>query len=255
VDSANFNTASQQQSFEQARLTICAPFDPVPLRAARDNLVRQGANQRMRRAHVLAAIRRLVTKVGCEEVTVRGIAEASGYAVQTIYNLVGPRDEAISDAISEYSIFVGRAASRAPEDPSTILAIVNGWLEAISLTPEFVRQSNLVFFTSSRNIYYRWRDRQVQGLYNLLRKQKAAGIIKSDVDCKLLAERVGLFASAMIIEWSDRPFALDALREKLCAGIANMLADSVTPEHAHRLPDWRAAIRTPLVAHGALAAR
>ncbi len=41
---------------------------------------------------ILAAIRRLLIDEGYDGITVRRIAEASGHAVQTICNLVGPRD-------------------------------------------------------------------------------------------------------------------------------------------------------------------
>src|SRR4029078_9319178 len=88
-----------------------------------------------------------------------------------------------------------------------------------ALNPEFVRQSNILFFTASRPIYYRFRDRQIRGLYNLLRRQKGCGIIREDVDLHMLAERLGLFASAMCVDWADRPFPLEVLREKLCGGL------------------------------------
>src|SRR3546814_5411381 len=52
-----------------------------------------GQNQRQRRAAILATIRRLLIDDGFEGVTVRRIAECSGHAVQTIYNLVGSRSE------------------------------------------------------------------------------------------------------------------------------------------------------------------
>ncbi len=168
----------------------------------------------------------------------RGIAETSGYAVQTVYNLVGPRDEAISAAISEYSIFVGRTASPDDNDPCAIPAIAERWMEAIALNPEFVRQSNILFFTASRHIYYRFRDRQIRGLYNLLRRQKTCGIIRDEVDLHMLAERLGLFASAMCIDWADRPFPLDVLRKKLCGGLADMLLESIAPAHREPLLHW-----------------
>jgi len=157
---------------EGEALALRNPLEPVPLRTTQPGTAMAARqSQRVRRSHVLAAVRRLIADVGCENVTVRGIAETSGYAVQTVYNLVGPRDEAISAAISEYSIFVGRTAAPDDGDPCTIPAIAERWMEAIALNPEFVRQSNILFFTASRHIYYRFRDRQIRGLYNLLRPE------------------------------------------------------------------------------------
>jgi AcrR family transcriptional regulator len=225
-------------------LLLRDPLEPVPLRASQPGAAQAARHsQRVRRSHVLAAVRRLIAEVGCENVTVRGIAETSGYAVQTVYNLVGPRDEAISAAISEYSIFVGRTASPNDADPCAIPAIAERWMEAIALNPEFVRQSNILFFTASRPIYYRFRDRQIRGLYNLLRRQKACGIIREEVDLHMLAERLGLFASAMCVDWADRPFPLAVLREKLCGGLADMLLESLAPAHREPLLAWIARMR------------
>lgn len=221
------------------------PFEPVPLRSVIGRREGTGTRfqQRVRRSHVFAAIRRLLTDVGCEDITVRNIAATSGYAVQTVYNLVGPRELAISDAISEYSIAVGRSASCQLEHPMMLPAIVDRWLQAITMTPHFVRQCNMVFFSGSRGIYYRFRDRQLSGLYNLLRRQKACGIIKDDVDIRLLSERLGLFASALCVEWADHPFPLNQLHEQLCSGFAGMLADSLTPENLDAVWNWVASVK------------
>jgi AcrR family transcriptional regulator len=236
---SHVDASSAARSDAQHLAALYNPFLPVPLRrrARRESAARE--QQRQRRSHILAAVRRLLTEVGCEKVTVRDIADESGYAVQTIYNLVGPRDQAISEAISEYSIFVGRTAGQALTTPDALHAIVDRWLHAISVSPEFCRQTSLIYFSDSRSIYYRHRDTQVQGLYHLLKRQQMSGIIKRDVDVRLLAEQLGFFASGMWLEWADRPFALSQLYRKLCAGYASMLADKLTTEHASVLNDWK----------------
>lgn len=239
----DFRTASGQSAEQSAAAVFYDPFTPLPYRGGKAEASPAGAvreSQYARRSEIFAAIRRLIAKVGCEHVTVRRIAEDSGYAVQTIYNLVGPRDQAISDAISEYSIFVGRRASAALEAAEALPAIVNNWLQAISKTPEFVRQSNLVYFTDSRGIYYRFRDRQLSGMYTLLKRQKNSGIIKPEVDIRSLAEQLGLFASTMCLEWSDRPFPIERLHQKICSGFTSLLADKMTSSHATALYDWLA---------------
>src|SRR5215470_7158861 len=73
------------------------PFLPIAPGAGKAGTLVGGArrSQRVRRSEILATIRRLLTEVGCQELTVRGIADGSGYAIQTVYNLVGPRNQAI----------------------------------------------------------------------------------------------------------------------------------------------------------------
>lgn len=209
------------------------PFNPIDYRAARADRPAHGIrhNQRLRRSHILAAIRRLLTENGCESVTVRRVAETSGYAVQTIYNLVGPRDEAITEAISEYSLFVGRTASPSPDDPRAVFSIIDCWHESSRMLPEFCRQTNLIFFTESRSIYYDFRDRQLKGMRRLLKRQQTSGIIEDWVDTSGLAEQIVLLAGGIWLEWADRPFPLETLHYKLRSACAKLLASEVTGQY------------------------
>ncbi len=153
-------------------------------------------NQRLRRAQILATIRRLLVEQGVEGVTVRGIAQASGHAVQTIYNLVGPRDQAIAEAISEYTRYVGHTALPDPGDPEAVVDIIGRWLQSIEAAPEFCRQVCLIFFTPSRGIFYHFRDKQLKAMQGLLAKQQKCGILRADANLSDLAEQLVTFASA-----------------------------------------------------------
>jgi len=240
VTSATISVSGQAHS-ETAPGNVYDPFAPILHFPGKAVCAGTGvrSNQRARRSRILAAIRRLLTEAGCENVTVRDMAEASGCVVQTIYNLVGPRNEAISDAISEYSLFVGRTACPKPQDPTAFFAIVNRWMAAIDATPDFCRQSNMIYFTPSREIYYRFRERQLAGLRNLLRRQQNYGIILADANIRGLAEHIVLHASALWLEWSDRPFPVEQLRQKLCGGAAILLSDSFAPKYRGALATWR----------------
>jgi AcrR family transcriptional regulator len=207
------------------------PYEPIIHRKAAAKARGSRPSQRIRRSTILATIRSLLTKVGCDDVTVRDIAEASGCAVQSIYNLVGPRDQAISDAISEYSLFVGRTATPRADDPKALISIVNRWIYAINAHPEFVRQSNLIFFSDSRSIYYTFRDRQLIGMRQLLDRQRDRGVIVANADIRTLAEHLVLLSSSLFLEWSDRPFPLELLHQKLSSGCSNLLADKLTPHY------------------------
>lgn len=186
-------------------------------------------NQRLRRSMILATIRRLLTEEGYDGVTVRRIAENSGHAVQTIYNLVGPRDQAIIEAIGEYTRFVGRTAMPDPEDPNAVVEIIDRWLASVSAAPEFCRQVSLIFFTPSRHIFYAFRDRELKGMQGLLARQQKCGVLRADANIRDLAEQLVLLASALCVEWSDRPFPLEQLHRRLCSGYANLLAGAVGP--------------------------
>lgn len=186
-------------------------------------------NQRQRRAQILATIRRLLTEQGLDGVTVRGIAQASGHAVQTIYNLVGPRDQAISEAISEYTRFVGHTALPDPGDPNAVVEIIGRWLQSIEAAPEFCRQVCLIFFTPSRAIFYHFRDKQLKAMQGLLAKQQKCGVLRADANLGDLAEQLVTFASASCVEWADRPFPLEQLHRRICSGFNNLLDGARNP--------------------------
>lgn len=221
--------------------TAFDPFQPlsVPSPGASSGIRH---TQRIRRSKILAAVRRLLAENGCDAVSMRHIAERSECSVQTIYNLVGPRDQAISEAISEYSLFVGRSARPRPENPAAVIEIANSWFVAIEQSPEFCRQANLIFFTASRDIYYRFRERQLRGMRRLLGQQKHLRIIKADANTVALAEHMVMLSSGLIVDWSDRPFPLEELHEKLCSGYANLLAGRVAPDLAEWIKNWRTAL-------------
>lgn len=204
------------------------PIKPyVPRQPGQTATSRQ--NQRQRRSLILATIRALLEEEGYDGVTVRRIAERSGHAVQTIYNLVGPRDQAIVEAIGEYTRYVGRSAQPDPEDPDAVVEIIDRWVASVEAAPEFCRQVSLIFFTPSRHIFYSFRDRELKGMQGLLARQQKCGILRADANIRDLAEQLVLFASALCVEWSDRPFALEQLHRRLCSGYANLLAGALGP--------------------------
>lgn len=184
-------------------------------------------NQRLRRSQIRAVIRRLLIERGFEGVTVRRVAAASGHAVQTIYSLVGSRNQAIVDAIGEYTGFVGRTATPRVEDPDAVIDIVDCWLQSIETAPEFCRQVSRIFFTQSRGVFYSLRDQQATHLCALLRRQQACGVLQADLDVRTLAEQFVMIASALCLEWSDRPFPIEQLQKRLRSGYEALLAGAL----------------------------
>lgn len=210
-----------------------ALYDPMrPILRQRGHVPQHAAvcrhNQRLRRSQIRAVIRRMLIERGFEGVTVRRVAAASGHAVQTIYSLVGSRDQAIIDAIGEYTGFVGRTAAPRVENPGAVIDIVDCWLQSIETTPEFCRQVSRIFFTQSRSVFYSLRDQQAAHLSSLLRRQQACGVLQADLDVRALAEQFVLLASALCLEWSDRPFPIGQLQKRLRSGYEALLAGALS---------------------------
>lgn len=180
-------------------------------------------NQRARRAAILAAIRKLIAVEGCDGVTVRRIAECSGHAVQTIYNLVGPRETAITEAIREYSAYVGMTFFD-PGNPLAAADIIDHQLLSIERNPDFCRQVCLMYFSHSRHIYYAFRDSQIKRLEALLRRQQKLGMLRKNVDLRGTATQLMVYSGALMVEWADCESPLEELRRRLYAGYANIFA-------------------------------
>jgi AcrR family transcriptional regulator len=191
-------------------------------------------SQRLRRARILATIRQLLIDGGFENVTMRRIAEASGHAIQTIYNLVGPRDQAIIEAIGEYTRFVGRTAAPRPDDPYAVLQIIDRWVLSIKAQPEFCRQVSLISFTGSRHIFYAFRERQLKGMQGLLLHQQKCGVLRGDVDAREHAELLVLLASAVCTDWADRGCSLEQLQRRLYKGFADLIAGALVTDQRDR---------------------
>jgi AcrR family transcriptional regulator len=207
------------------------PSQPILHNRGRSNEDSSGSryNQRVRRSQILATIRRLLTERGFNGVTVRRIAEASGHAVQTIYSLVGPRDEAIIEAINEYVRFVGRTTEPRWDDPYAVIGITDGWVQSMATTPEFCRQVSLIFFTESRSVFYTFRDQQLGRMFDLLTKQQKCGVLKAEVNVRDLAEQLVVLSTGLCLEWSDRPFPLEDLHRRLDSGYRSLMASAVNP--------------------------
>jgi len=191
------------------------------------------SNQRLRRTRILATIRTLLIAGGVEAVTMREIARQSGHAVQTIYNLVGPREHAIIEAISEYTRYVGRTSPHDPADPNSVVALIDQWVESIAACPEFCKQVSLIALTPSRAIFYAIRERQLKGLFGLLLRQQRSGVLRRDANVRDLAEQMAFGASALCVEWADRPFPVPDLQRRLTATFSNLMASALATGARH----------------------
>jgi AcrR family transcriptional regulator len=211
-------------------MVVFNPSLPIPRPAGQ--LARAegfGQNQRNRRSMILAAIRRLLVDEGHAGVTVRRVAEYSGHAVQTIYNLVGPRDLAITEAVTEYSQYICLTANPNPADPYAAVQMIDRELRSIEIRPEFCRNVCQMYFSDSRGIFYDFRARQTRMLHNFLIQQQKSGIIRPGADTRGMAENFMLLMGAIFVEWSDCALSFEQLKQRLYAGYFSIMADAIQP--------------------------
>lgn len=194
-------------------------------------VLRQG--QKWRRAEIMATIRQLLIERGYQGVTIRRIAEMSGRAVQTIYNLLGPREDAIVQAISEYTASVAQSFNPDPSDPEAIRKMVEAQIRSVEEAPEFCQQVCRIYFTNDRHIYYKFRDLQTRGLYAMLIKQKRNRIIRPEVNCLDLAANFMACVGSHYIEWTDGNISFEELRKNVNSSCYYMFSGALMPTQAH----------------------
>jgi len=200
---------------------IIDPYEPLAVNAGKIQAGVNRLNQRERRARILASTRKLIGERGSGDITVREIALISDVSPQTLYNLVGPRDQAIVDALNEYSVAIGRIAAHT----SSLSEHTDVWISVAECYPDYARQSTLMFMTPMRNVYLSYRDKQVKSLTKLLKAYKKAGHMHFTTPAHDLAEQLILFSSAVWVDWSIRSFPLSELKEKIIAGLTKLMRD------------------------------
>jgi hypothetical protein len=140
--------------------------------------------------------------------------------VQTIYNLVGPRDPAITEAITEYLQYVRLTAMASTEVPYALVAMIDHEIRSFEIHPEFCLNVCSIYFTGARNILYESRARSTKMLHGILVRQQKLGIIRPHVDARSLAENLKMFMGQVFVEWSNYSFPTDQLEQRLYAGIS-----------------------------------
>jgi len=208
------------------------PVIPEEDPAANRTKAKARDNQRQRRSQILAAVRRLLIEEGYKGVQVRRIADLSGVVVQTIYNLVGPRDLAIIEAIADYTGHIGRLSPFTPEDPAAMIKIIEWQGQSVMIAPEFSRQVCLLYFSDARHIFQEYRQRQMRNVHLMLAKQKRIGVLRRDTDCRVLAEEMMYFSSALFVDWADLAFPMETLLSRVISGQTHILSSAVTPSSA-----------------------
>ena len=98
---------------------------------------------------IRASTRRLIGEEGVDAVSLRRVAAICGLSPQTVYNLVGPRDEVIKSAIDEYHTATFSAAHSLTTYPHYLLALTDiVWAQAVH-SASFIKSVNACYFGSS----------------------------------------------------------------------------------------------------------
>lgn len=232
-------------------LELPNPFRPriIPLRLG------QGANQRNRKAEILAATRRRIAELGCRRVTNRMIADDCGLSAQTLYNLVGDRTRLISEAMTSHMTDIGQAVLPQLEWHHPVF-IADAFWQATAAEQGFMRELAASYFDKNFEIGKRIEAFAVGLLAQALAKLRCGGKMGGGVDLWALAQCVTSANAAAYFGWVNDIFDIHELRIRIVRAHIFTLAGYIAAEetgHAHLWLEHVAAagsVNAPVVAHG-----
>lgn len=174
----------------------------------------ESARQLERQSRILSTAREMLAEVGYNGLTIRALANRSGAAQGTLYNLFGSKDELIVAAIEDQlSELAERAADRSEPGIERILALGDETSGQIRRTPAYAEAMARAVFSSSpedaltKNLYLR-------GLVNLraqLSAAKANGELLSSVRVPRLARHLQAQTWGLVAGWMLGMFPLSQL--------------------------------------------
>ncbi|MET0986291.1 MAG: TetR/AcrR family transcriptional regulator [Steroidobacteraceae bacterium] len=185
----------------------------------------RSASQRLRRAQIFAETRRLITQSAPQNVQIQEVAAVAGVAIQTIYNLIGNRNELLLGAVEEWGCHVAEAAresARVNAWNPTYCAFGMFWAAAFEYSKYVVGAAWVTNQTwEHRRRVYVFGAQQILPDLQLLH---AKGEIRSGVDRVSLAHQLSLVANSSLCEWITHPYDERNFQRALVNGPGLMLS-------------------------------
>jgi AcrR family transcriptional regulator len=200
--------------------------------------------QRQREAEILRQARILVGQSGHSAFSIRKVADNCGLAPQTVYNLVGDREQLLEAAIGQH-VSAMIAAARLLEGPPTFfLAFAEVlWGHALK-NPTYVKTVTRGQL-GIRSIPARSVKAILTGAFQSELAQLAnSGALRKNVDIVFLAERMLSLLLTTAIGWVEAGRDTTALRQQLVAGLGLLLLGAMKASARGPIEEWTDAVQT-----------
>jgi AcrR family transcriptional regulator len=167
----------------------------------------------------------LLAEAGFASVYLRAIAARSELSVQSIYNIVGGREELLEAASAEWVIAIaGDAAERAVRlDYSRAFSIIQAYWRAPLVHRDYVQRTTQVSHSQQDPLTWPQLNAGAAVLDAELRRLKTQGALRGLVSPPSLAQQLIVLTHATIAGFVARPYALARFREELLSGPGCML--------------------------------
>lgn len=191
------------------------------------------ASQRLRRAEILAATRRMIAENSTRNVTMRMIASAADVSIPTIHNLIGARNDVIVRAINDHTSSLARYAATSMSSENFLVSHAESYWRTAMVAPDFLRSISLGYSTD-RSLHEFWLKHGVAVVEHGLRHRSMAGFLSKRVDISHLAMRTSMLISATVHEWAIGSLDTERLRTELAFVAECILWDATRPGNNHR---------------------
>ena len=191
-----------------------------------------------RRRRILNAARELVGRVGYENVTMKGLADAASVTAPTLYNTFGSKDELLYEAVLEHyeQLLEDAGPATGVRGLDRVISILTATAETMTREPNYVR-TLLDSFRSrpdGRRLGRALRIEGLQALIEAVEEMRSDGELQDWVDPTLLATLISGVRRSVTIDWVGGRIALEDLHDMMICSACVMLAGATTGEAAER---------------------
>lgn len=211
----------------------CAPLTMEPVAAKPQ---RRLAKQRQSRSIILSSTRQLVAEQGLDNVHMQAVADRSGVSLQTVYNLVGTRQEMLSSAATEWVVSMAQRAAVAAREKDLNVCFTTMELFWAGSIGQKLYASNLVHSRAHRGFLERpFLHTATMVIAAQLRDLRAADAIVRWVDVPLLASALARSAHRCISDWLDAPYDEGSFHNALINSCGLVLRGAIIGDEVARL--------------------
>ncbi len=191
-------------------------------------------NKRLRRERILKAARQILIDDGYEGLTTRGLANAAGVTVPTLYNLIGGKEDILQALISEGTERIWQRWD-VPEG-STSLSIVDDWIalcldvireDEVALRAAAIAADRIAGFYSASGDYRSQpasaAARAVEMARVICLALRKSGALRGVLDTDEMAEQMFVSFKDPLSDWSHGLIPLEELGRRFSRGVYMVL--------------------------------
>lgn len=187
---------------------------------------------------MLAAARELLGRVGYDNVTMKGLADAAGVSAPTLYNTFGGKDDLLYEAVLEHYEMLLEEAGPAVgvRGLDRVITILTSTAETMTHEPQYTRTLMESFKSrpGARPLARALRLEGLQALTEAIEEMRSDGELQPGVDPELLARLVSSVRRGVTIDWMAGRLSLEELTDMTVVSACFMLAGATTEEAAER---------------------